>query len=72
VKFEDCRIFANWGDADLFNFDTLFVLNGCKIYHPKEHLGKLDNCKQTGAKTKFVDNPLDTSIEARKIGPDQQ
>ena len=72
VKFEDCRIFANWGDADLFNFDTLFVLNGCKIYHPKEHLGKLDNCKQTGPKTKFVDNPLDTSIEARKIGPDQQ
>jgi hypothetical protein len=72
VKFEDCRIFANWGDADLFNFDTLFVLNGCKIYHPKEHLGKLDNCKQTGPKTKFVDNPLDSSIEARKIGPDQQ
>ena len=71
VKFEDCRFFANWGDADLFNFDTLFVLNGCKVYHPKEHLGKLDNCKQTGAKTKFVDNPLDNSIEARNIGPDQ-
>ena len=69
VKFEDCRIFANWGDSQLFFFDSVFSLINCKIYHPKQNLGTMDKSVNKGSK--FIDNPLDTSITSRGIGPDQ-
>ena len=69
VKFEDCRIFANWGDSQLFFFDSVFSLINCEIYHPKQNLGTMDKCVNKGSK--FIDNPLDTSITSRSIGPDQ-
>lgn len=68
VKFDDCRIFANWGDSKLFNFDMPFSLINCKIYHPKENLGNLSECINKGSK--FYDNPMDPSITGRGIGPD--
>jgi hypothetical protein len=68
VKFDDCRFFANWGDSKLFFFDTPFTLINCKVYHPTENLGKLDKCINRG--TEFIDNPLDTSIKSRGVGPD--
>ena len=70
TRFENCRFFANWADADLFNFDDTFYLNGCEVYHPKDKLGTMDMADQNGKKkNKFVDNPLDTSIQPRNIGP---
>ena len=70
VSFKDCRFFANWGDAPLFSLDSVFSLNDCKVYHPKENLGSMNQCRQKN--TKFVDNPLDNSIQSRNIGPDQK
>ena len=70
VKFDDCRIFANWGDSKLFNLDMPFSLINCKIYHPKENLGNLSECINKGSK--FYDNPMDPSITGRGIGPDQK
>ena len=73
VEFSDCRIFANWGDAPLFGSDSPFRLSGCEIYHPKQNLGTIQRAIQEGGSpNKFVDNPLDTSIKPRSIGPDQQ
>ncbi len=69
VVFEDCRFFANWGDAPLFRLDNTFYLIGCQVYHPKENLGSMNQCEQTGAKTTFVDNPLDPNIKGRGLGP---
>lgn len=69
VKFDDCRFFANWGDSQLFFFDSVFSLINCKIYHPKQNLGTMDKSVNRGSK--FIDNPLDTSITSRGVGPDQ-
>ncbi|MBP5714681.1 MAG: YARHG domain-containing protein [Prevotella sp.] len=69
LVFDDCRFFANWGDAPLFSLDTTFYLMGCQIYHPTEHLGSIDKAEQTGAKTVFNANPLDKNIQSRNLGP---
>lgn len=68
--FEDCRFFANYGDAPLFSFDREFTLLGCVIYHPTENLGTMNLCEQPGAKNWFSENPLDKNIKGREIGPD--
>ena len=69
VSFLDCRFFANWGDSQLFNFDTEFYLSGCEVYHPTENLGTINRADQSGKKNKFHPNPLDTSIKGRNLGP---
>ena len=69
VSFMDCRFFANWGDAKLFNLDNTFYMAGCMIYHPTENLGTLDMADQSGAKNWFSENPLDTNIKGRDLGP---
>ena len=70
--FEDCRFFANWGDAPLFNFDQEFYLLGCAVYHPTENLGTMNFCEQPSQSqpNTFNPNPIDNSIEGREIGPD--
>ena len=68
--FEDCRFFANHGDAPLFSFDKEFTLLGCAVYHPTENLGTMNLCEQPGAKNFFSENPLDKNIKGREIGPD--
>ena len=68
--FEDCRFYANWGDASLFNFDDEFYLSGCAIYHPTENLGTINLADQSGAKNWFSENPIDKNIQGREIGPD--
>ena len=70
VKFDDCRFFANWGDSNLFYFDSPFSLINCKIYHPTQNLGTMDQSINRGSE--FNENPLDTSIKSRNIGPDQK
>ena len=52
-----------------FFFDSVFSLINCKIYHPKQNLGTMDKSVNRGSK--FIDNPLDTSITSRGVGPDQ-
>ncbi|MBR4731110.1 MAG: YARHG domain-containing protein [Prevotella sp.] len=69
LVFDDCRFFANWGDAPLFSLDTTFYLMGCQIYHPTENLGSIDKAEQTGAKTVFNANPLDKNVKSRNLGP---
>ena len=69
VSFMNCRIFANWGDSPLFNLDNTFYMAGCQIYHPTEHLGSINMADQSGAKNWFSENPLDTNIKPRGIGP---
>ena len=69
LVFDDCRFFANWGDAALFSLDNTFYLMGCQVYHPSEHLGSMNMCEQIGNKTVFIDNPLDPNIKGRGIGP---
>ena len=69
LSFSDCRFFANWGDAPLFDLDNTFYLMRCEIYHPIQNLGSIDISEQLQGKTKFVDNPLDTSIKPRDVGP---
>ena len=70
--FEDCRFFANWGDAALFSFDQEFTLLGCQVYHPTENLGTMNLCLQPSLSqpNKFVDNPIDPNIQGREIGPE--
>ena len=68
--FEDCRFFANSGDSQLFGFDREFTLLGCAVYHPSENLGNMNLCEQPGARNQFFNNPLDTSVRGREIGPD--
>ena len=67
LTFNDCRFFANWGDAPLFHIDKTFYLNNCKIYHPTQNLGTIDNASKQNCQ--FFDNPLDTSIQGRGLGP---
>ena len=69
LVFDDCRFFANWGDAPLFSLDNTFYLMGCQVYHPSENLGSMKMCEQIGNKTVFIDNPLDPNIKGRGIGP---
>ena len=69
LTFDDCRFFANWGDASLFRLDNTFYLMGCKVYHPTENLGSMNTCEQIGKKTEFIDNPLDKNIQGRDLGP---
>ena len=69
LTFDDCRFFANWGDAPLFSLEDTFYLMGCKIYHPTEKLGTIDRAEQLGAKTVFNANPLDKNIQGRNLGP---
>ena len=69
LSFNDCRFFANWGDAPLFNLDNTFYLTGCEIYHPTKNLGSIEMAEQLQGPSKWVDNPLDTSIKGRGIGP---
>ena len=69
VSFMDCRFFANWGDAPLFNLDNTFYMADCKIYHPTQNLGTIDMADQSGKKNWFSENPLDTNIKSRGIGP---
>ena len=68
--FEDCRFYANWGDAALFSFDSEFTLMGCAVYHPTENLGTMNLCVQPGAENLFHENPFDNNITRREIGPD--
>ena len=70
--FEDCRFFANWGDALLFSFDREFYLLGCAVYHPTENLGTMNLCEQPSQSqpNTFNPNPIDNSIQGREIGPD--
>ena len=56
--FEDCRFYANWGDAALFSFDREFILMGCAVYHPTQNLGTMNLCEQPGAKNWFSENPF--------------
>lgn len=69
VSFMGCRIFANWANAPLFNLDNTFYMAGCQIYHPTQNLGTIDMADQSGAKNWFSDNPLDTNIKGRGLGP---
>ncbi len=69
LVFDDCRFFANWGDAPLFRLDNTFYLMGCQVYHPSENLGSMNMCEQVGKKTVFIDNPLDPNIQGRGLGP---
>ena len=69
LVFDDCRFFANWGDAPLFRLDNTFYLMGCQVYHPSENLGSMNICEQIGKKTVFIDNPLDPNIQGRGLGP---
>ena len=70
--FEDCRFFANWGDAALFSFDQEFYLLGCAVYHPTENLGTMNFCEQPSQSqpNMFNPNPIDNNIQSREIGPD--
>ena len=70
--FEDCRIFANWGDAVLFSLDREFTLLGCAIYHPTENLGTMNFCVQPSKSqpNQFFPNPYDQDLPSRGIGPD--
>lgn len=70
--FEDCRIYANWGDAALFSFDREFLLLGCAIYHPTENLGSMNFCDQPSKSqpNMFNPNPYDQDLQGRGIGPD--
>ena len=70
--FEDCRFYANWGDAALFSFDREFTLLGCAVYHPTENLGTMNFCEQPSQSQPnfFHPNPIDDSIQSREIGPD--
>jgi hypothetical protein len=70
--FEDCRFYANWGDAALFSFDREFILLGCAIYHPTENLGTMDFCSQPSKSqpNRFYPNPYDQDLQGRGIGPD--
>ena len=72
LTFTDCRFYANWGDAPLFRLDNTFYLIGCEIYHPTQNLGSIEMAEQLQGPSKWVDNPLDTNIKGRNIGPDQQ
>lgn len=67
LTFNDCRFFANWGDAPLFHIEQTFYLNNCKIYHPTQNLGTIDNASQQNCQ--FFENPLDNSIQGRGLGP---
>ena len=69
LSFIDCRFFANHGDAPLFSLDNEFYMSGCEIYHPTENLGTIDMADQSGPKNFFSENPLDTNIKPRGIGP---
>jgi hypothetical protein len=69
LSFIDCRFFANYGDAPLFSLDNEFYMSGCEIYHPTENLGTIDMADQSGPKNFFSENPLDTNIKPRGIGP---
>ena len=69
LVFDDCRFFANWGDAPLFNLDNTFYMMGCQVYHPSANLGTMNMCEQIGKKTVFIDNPLDPNIQGRGLGP---
>lgn len=69
LVFDDCRFFANWGDAPLFSLDNTFYLMGCQIYHPTQNLGSVNRAEQVGKKTVFIDNPLDPNIKGRGLGP---
>ena len=70
--FEDCRFYANWGDAMLFSFDREFMLLGCAIYHPTENLGTMNFCNQSvkSQPNFFFPNPYDQDLQGRGIGPD--
>ena len=69
LTFDKCRIFANWGDAPLFNLDNTFYLIGCEIYHPTQNLGSIEEAEQLQGPSKWVDNPLDKDIKDRGTGP---
>ena len=69
VSFQDCRFYANDGDAPLFGLDNTFYMAGCMIYHPTENLGTIDMADQSGAKNWFSPNPLDVNIQSRGTGP---
>ncbi len=70
LAFEDCRFFANWGDAPLFGIDRQFTLSGCAVYHPTENLGSIDLANQSEVSNQFSENPLDKNITGRETGPD--
>ena len=70
LAFEDCRFFANWTEAPLFQVDREFGLSGCAIYHPKENLGNINLANQTGAANTIADTLPEGGAESREIGPD--
>lgn len=63
--FEDCRMYANWGDAALFSFDREFMLLGCAIYHPTENLGTMNFCEQPSASQPNFFSPIPTTKTCR-------
>ena len=69
LSFMECRFFANWGDSPLFSLDNTFYMSGCQVYHPTQNLGTIDVADQSGAKNFFSENPFDTNIKSRNIGP---
>ena len=69
VTFNDCRFFANHGDAKMFDFDREFSLINSQVYHPTENLGSINLATQEN--TIFSENPFDTDILDRpNVGPD--
>lgn len=70
TSFEDCRFYANAGDAMLFSFDREFTLMGCAVYHPTENLGTMNLCEQPSTENFFHENPYDRNITGRETGPD--
>ena len=70
VEFNDCRFYANDGDATLFCFDREFYLTGSIICHPTQNLGTINFADQSGAKNWFDSNPLNSDLPKRSIGPD--
>lgn len=69
VSFMGCRFYANWSDAPLFNLDNTFYMAGCRVCHPTENLGTIDMADQSGEENFFSEDPLDSSIQSREIGP---
>ncbi|MBR1463837.1 MAG: right-handed parallel beta-helix repeat-containing protein [Prevotella sp.] len=72
VQFNECRFYANAGDAQLFGFDREFFMQGCIVCHPTESLGTINLADQSGAKNWFDPNPLNSNLPTRAIGPDQR
>ena len=69
TEFRQCRFFANWPEAPLFNSNEQIFLYDCEIAHP--HLGSQSLLVAPNHDCKFSDDPY--TISGRRpfeIGPD--